>query len=328
MANIEQAVLSLINPTTSQEIQRQAFEFLETAKRDPSFPSFAMSRLLEINADISELNVIFWYLHSLEEILRGTYDLFSDEKRQEFYKFLVSFIDTRQNIFELHFSLLNKFAVLFVRAVEKDFPHKWPNAFEVLMNRYNASDTYAKLFLAVFKVFNEEVVEYSAGKDYIQLAKANYLKDAIRDRVIVGASEIWRQLLTQDNPALVAPTLVVLADYIDWIPIEISLSFLPFMHKYIGNEACQIPAIKCITSLISKGMDPQEKLNMISSLNLVTFLQSFNYSAFDSTLSDTPRCIAELVNCLGIQIIDCKGDSMFQPMLELALKCLDNVMNM
>ena len=74
--------------------------------------------------------------------------------------------------------------------MQTDFPEAWPQAFSILIERVNKSPDHTKLFLSVMKAFSEEFVEELGYLTQEQIRRSNILKDAIKEKVLVSASEI------------------------------------------------------------------------------------------------------------------------------------------
>jgi len=256
-------------------------------------------------------------------MFRKNYSSYDQTSRGAIHRFFVMVIDNKPSLLELHYSILNKFALLYVRAVQNDFPYIWQDAFSILIERAPRRDSYMKLLFTVLKLFNEEFAEELGYLTQEQLRRSNELKDAMRESVLSPAATLWLQTLQSENLQLIAATFQVISPYIDWIPIEITFTFIPFMIKYVSNEQCQIPAINCLESVVAKRMDPKKKLEIIDQIGLIPFLQGINLDSFDM-LSDVPKAVSSLIDTLGSNLIDAEVLGHIQIVLEMALKCLDS----
>lgn len=118
--------------------------------------------------------------------------------------------------------------------------------------------------------------------------------------------------------------LQVMVPYITWIPLELSLNFFSDFVRFLSVPEAQIPALQCIDSLVNKKMDPAKKFEVIKKLNLIEFIQSFNFESFDM-LSDIPKTMASLIDSLGENLLDIEITNEFLIVLECSLKCLNQV---
>lgn len=325
MASIEQAVIVLFDPRQPDHLKKSAMELTELAKQDPLFYKFAIQKIVELTMDPKfGINLYFWYFQALEEQIRKNYSGFALEAKKEMHLFVEMVVESRMDILQVHVGVLNKFAVLYVRIVQEDFPEVWPQAFSLLMMKIKNGPEYVKLFLSVLKTFSEEFTEELGSMTQEQLRKSNSLKDAMRQGVLTQASEIWREILSSQDLALASATLKVMSVYISWIPLEVSLSFFQYFCEYLKHEATQVPSLQCLDSLVNKKMDPVKKLSIIKQLNLIEFIRNFSFEGLDM-LSDVPKTVSVLLDSLGEHLLDCGETPELVVALECGLKCLNNV---
>lgn len=327
MVSFEQAINLLFDPSQPQQIKKNAMEMTEVAKQNPEFYKFAMQNIIELNLESpNSLNLLFWYLQALEEVLNKSYHHFSPPAHTEIQSFLFMVVDSRLDIIQKHYGILNKFSVLYVRVLQVDFPVSWPLAFQILIDRAQRSPSHAKLFLSVMKAFSEEFVEEYGYLTQEQMKKSSELKDAVKEKVLHGASDIWKAILDGDDQSLASGALQVMKNYISWIPLELSLAFFPYFCKYLNLQATQVPALRCIDSIVNKKMDCQKKYEIIQKLNLITFIQNFSFEAFDM-LSDVPKTMASLIDSLAENLLDIDLGNEFFIVFNCVLKCLNTVNN-
>ena len=174
------------------------------------------------------------------------------------------------------------------------------------------------------KTFSEEFVEELGYLTQEQLKRSNILKDAIRENVLSSAAEIWKKVLEDENASLIPMTLQVMRHYIAWIPLGLSLQFFTYFVKFLNNADTQIPALQCIDSIVNKKLEPLKKFEIIQRLNLVGFIQSFSFGSFDM-LSDIPKTMANLIDSLGIYLLDVEASIELKIVLDCSFECLNNV---
>jgi len=319
MSELDQAIVALLDPRSTQEVKNKAFAYTQAVKKDPAFLSFAMEKSLELNLEHPQaLHLVFFYLQSLQELVDRDYDRYSLEQRTQMHQYLELILTPRSKLLQTHASLMNKLAVVYVKVLSYDFPDHWPTAFQRLMEAAT-SDPTKKFFLTVLKVFNEDFVELR--EEHITPV-ANRLKEVLRKQVIASAADLWKGYLTTGSMEIATATLLVLADYIDWIPLETALEFLPFVEKF--RSVAKMPALKCLNSLITKGMDPNKKLELINQLGVIAFLQSLHIERLNLDLTDEPAAAALLVNSVGVQLLKCGDWNQLQAPIEMALLLLNS----
>lgn len=87
--------------------------------------------------------------------------------------------------------MANKFAVIYVNFIARDFPHLWPTAFHDLFNLLSAEGhtpeqrmKALKFVLQVMKTMNQDLVERGETKSVYELDIATRVKDGVRDNSI------------------------------------------------------------------------------------------------------------------------------------------------
>lgn len=319
MSELDQAIVALLDPRSTQEVKNKAFAYTQAVKKDPAFLSFAMEKSLELNLEHPQgLHLVFFYLQSIQELVDRDYDRYSLEQRTQMHQYLELVLTPRAKVMQMHGSLMTKLAVVYVKVLAYDFPDYWPCAFERLMEAAT-SDPTKKFFLTVLKVFNEDFVEL---REEHLTPVANRLKEVLRKQVISSAAGLWKGYLASGSLEIATATLLVLADYIDWIPLETALEFLPYVEKF--RDIAKMPALKCLNSLITKGMDGNRKLELINQLGVVAFLQSLHIERLNFDLTDEPAAAALLVNSVGVQLIKCGAWNQLQTPIEMALLLLNS----
>lgn len=322
MASIEQAINALFDPLQPEHIKKSAMDLIDLAKQDPEFYKFAIQKITELNLEVpNSLYHLFWYIQSLEEIISRNYTLYPQTMHLEIQAFLFMVIESRIDIIQKHYGILNKFSVLYVRVMQVDFPTAWPQAFQLLIDRAQKSIDYANLFLSVLKVFSEEIDDELENPDQQEVKRSSELRDAICDTVLLGTAEIWKTNLEGDNQALAKATLQVIKSFIPWIPLEISISFTPYFIKYLNIETTQISVLQCIDKICNKKIDIKTKFEIIQNLKIIPFIKTFSYESFNM-LSDTPDAMCTLVYSLAENLLDMSLGQEFYATLEDALKIL------
>jgi len=304
-------------------VHSQYLAYTESLKADPNFLFTALNRLLQIEASHANINFGFWLFQAVEQILKTHYEAFRPEQHTQVQECIKLLLNSRIDLLTLHFSFLNKFALVYVKVLQVDFPNAWPNAFDLMLEMASQDEARSRVFLTILKIFHEEVVEYRGSMNQEQAIASTRLKDAFKEVVVPRASQIWAVLLHSKITGIASMTLEVLAAYTEWVPLETALEFLPTIQAYLGVPACQIAALQCIRSLVDKGMNSEKKVALVEKLQVFPFLQSIDFAVLDSALSDVPKTLASLVDVLGGAMLPAKDEQRLQMSLDFALKCLD-----
>lgn len=321
-SELDQALAVLFDPTKIS-LHSQYLAYTESLKNDPNFLFVALNRLLQLEASPAHINFGFWLFQAVEQILSAQYHAFSPEQHSQVQEGLKLILARRIDLLCLHFSFLTKFALIYVRTVQADFPHAWPHAFEALLESAGQDEAHSRVFLTVLKIFHEEIVEDRSSMTNEQAAASTRLKDAFKEVVVPKASQIWAGLLMGKVSNIAAMTLEVLAAYTEWVPLETALEFLPAVQAYLSVSDCQIAALLCIKSLVAKGMESDKKVALVEQLQVFPFLSSIDFSQFDSAISDVPKTLAGLVDAIGNAMLVAKDEPRLQLSVNFALICLD-----
>lgn len=309
MSSLDQALAALLDPSSAQEVKTQAFAYVAAVKLEAGFVSFAMGKSLELDVSTPlNLHLAFFYLQAIEELIDKEYAQYTETQRSQVHQYLTCILSPQCCLLSAH-SLLSKLAVIYVKVISLDFPEVWPLAFNQLLQA--STSATKRFFLMVMKVANEDLLD---AREDIVLPLAKKLKEEMRKRVLAGAAVQWKRYLEEDSVELATMTLMVLADYIDWIPLELALEFTPYIQRF----RC-VASLKCLTSLVQKGMDPSSKLQLLQSLDLLPFLQSLPLENLRFEVSDEPAAVAVLVNAVGMQLMEIGPSDLLFPTVSLAL---------
>jgi len=309
MSSLDQALAALLDPSSAAEVKSQAFAYVAAVKCEPGFVFFAMGRSLELDVSTPlNLHVAFFYLQAIEELIDHEYAQYTETQRSQVHQYLNCILSPQCVLLSVH-SLLSKLAVIYVKVISLDFPEVWPLAFSQLLQA--ATPATKRFFLMVMKVANEDLLD---AREDVVLPLAKKLKEEMRKRVVVDAAAQWKRYLEEDNAELATMTLMVLADYIDWIPLEVALEFTPYIQRFRS-----VASLKCLTSLVQKGMEPCNKLHLLQSLDLLPFLQALHVESLSFEVSDEPAAVAVLVNAVGMQLMEIGTSDLLFPTVSLAL---------
>ncbi|KNC70707.1 hypothetical protein SARC_16763, partial [Sphaeroforma arctica JP610] len=82
----------------------------------------------------------------------------------------------------------------------------------------------------------------------------------------------WAFILVQhqSNVALVTETLTVIGQYISWIDTGLIVNdrFIPLIFQFLSIPDLRIAACHCVGCLVIKGMNPDEKVELVQTLGL------------------------------------------------------------
>uniref|UniRef100_A0A915PVS0 Exportin-T n=1 Tax=Setaria digitata TaxID=48799 RepID=A0A915PVS0_9BILA len=214
--------------------------------------------------------------------------------------------------------LVNKMAQLFALVFAADFPKRWPNFMEeVFFQQMASSPEITVFFLRTLIAIDCEVVDREIRRTKQVMERNMRIKDAMRDNCNCNLALIWTQILAESNDLRTRELcLDVIACYIDWIDLELVVNntTTPFIINCLENEHTCESAVSAINAIVTKGMDAEKKLLLISSL--CTVLHENGSFSLKVVVSNFTK-VADIEKCIRCEIL-------LQGQADIALLCLSN----
>jgi hypothetical protein len=173
----------------------------------------------------------FWLLKSIAELLshEERYQLKSIEHRQAIHKvFIDVLIQCPQCILGTK-HLYAKYALIFALLLKNDFPVRWPDAFDQILQLMevskdlNLQKAYLKFIIQAMITIDEEFVDRHESKLNYLKESSNNIKDGIRAGPIVKITGLFAEILHNFelfDRQLIQETFHVSAQLIDWNTLD------------------------------------------------------------------------------------------------------------
>ncbi|KAG0723542.1 Exportin-T [Chionoecetes opilio] len=168
---------------------------------------------------------------------------------------------------------------------------------------HNAVDLYLRLLLAIdAEVVDREIIHTQAESE-----RNNRIKDTMREHCVLDLTNSWHNILVEyekSHPSLVCQCHDVIGAYICWIDITLIANnrFVCKLVDHLKEPLLREAAADCIHEVVTKGMDPLAKTQLIESF--VTVLDSAGVlKPVDDDDSDFLVKLARLINGIGVQLI-------------------------
>lgn len=190
-------------------------------------------------------------------------------------------------------------------------------------NRDNASGVI--FYLRTINTIHEEIGDQLVPRSRAEQDHANILKDLVRERDAHQIALSWQEVLTQwreGNDTIVELCLKAVGRWVSWIDIGLVVNqqMLDLLFEQLmraqktnlrdGEEAIRDAAVDVFTEIIGKKMKAQDKLEMISFLNLETIVSQLiacpplNEKRFSPQYdTDLAETVARLVNNIVLDIV-------------------------
>ncbi|KAG1441258.1 hypothetical protein G6F56_011565 [Rhizopus delemar] len=168
------------------------------------------------------------------------------------------------------------------------YPTVWPNFFKDMISlakapnggsHEKAADFFVRLCISI----DEEIARLDIPRTRDEVIRNTNIKDTMRLGDVQLLASFWFDLLQEfksTNPNIAQLVLKNIGSYIAWMDISLVVNdqVMNVLYELLGNDNLRIPACECLADVISKGMLPLDKLNMIQMLNIVDILGRLDLS--------------------------------------------------
>ncbi|KAF7730156.1 pre-tRNA nuclear export protein [Apophysomyces ossiformis] len=186
------------------------------------------------------------------------------------------------------------------------YPSSWPTFFKDMMALVQtpagtpSSEKSADFFLRLCITIDEEIARLDIPRNRDEVVRNTNIKDTMRMGDIQILASFWFELLQEfrsANPNIAQLALRNIGAYIAWMDISLVVNdqVMSALYELLGDANLRIAACECLADIISKGMLPLDKLNMIRMLNLTETLGRLDLAKF-------VEHVARLTNVLGIEL--------------------------
>jgi len=303
MENLEAAVQCALSSSTNAEMKAQATQYCEQIKS--SNEGWQLCLNLFIKTPQSTPEVRYFALQVVEETIRSRINILDktqqDLIKQTLWEYTKTTLDSNEKPF-----LKNKLAQTIVQLFKIQYPENWPTFFDDLISLVDQSmnsprsEIIIDFFLRICSTIDEEVVSLLINRSSNELQKNTFIKDTMREGAVIKLVDYWFKILMancQTNPAIANKCLNIIGQYVMWIDIKLIVTdtFMSALYQFMTVEDLRMAATECLCSIISKGMRPLEKLQLIQLLNIPNLLSQLKFDNIDFE-----EQIAKLINLLGV----------------------------
>ena len=170
--------------------------------------------------------------------------------------------------------ILNRVSGILVLLVKRQYPTKWPNAFEQLLNLASLYREAATIFFTLLDYLNEDLLADSSTIDSNHHKRNTLIKDSMREGPIKDIVEFCLQVMNNFSKTdidLVQRSLWTVSGYISWIDINLVLNdrFLDALYQFLLNEVqLEVYTLRIFCAIMRKGMNIESKIEIILRLKL------------------------------------------------------------
>ncbi|XP_065866859.1 exportin-T isoform X2 [Euphorbia lathyris] len=312
MDDIEKAILISFDESGNigSSLKSQAVSYCQQIKETPAICRICIDKLCFCNI----VQVQFWCLQTLHEVIRVNYALLSSEEKNFVRKSvfaLCCFDDSNAaKVLEGPAFIKNKLAQVLVTFIYFEYPLIWSSVFVDFLPYLSKGPIVIDMFCRVLNALDDELISLDYPRTTEDLGVATRVKDAMRQQCIGQIVRAWYDIVSmyrKSDAELCSSVLDSSRRYISWIDIGLIVNdaFMPLLFELVlldGEfEQLRGAAAGCVLAAVSKRMDPQSKLTMLQSLQIS---RVFPLVTGDSDSELTSK-IAALVTGYAVEILEC-----------------------
>lgn len=305
MENLEAAVQCALSSSTNTEMKAQATQYCEQVKNSPDGWQLCLNLFIKNPPSVPEVR--HFALQVVEETIRNRFNTIDktqqDLIKQTLWEWVKTSLDSNEKPF-----IKNKLAQAIVQLFKNQYPENWPTFFDDLFGLVDVSmntprsNVIIDFFLRICSTIDEEVVSLLINRSDNELQKNTFIKDTMREGPVIKLVEYWFKILMdncQTNPSVANKCLNIIGQYVMWIDIKLIVTdtFMTALYQFMNVDDLRMAATECLCSIISKGMRPLEKLQLIQLLNIPNLLGQLKFDNIDFE-----ELIAKLINLLGVEL--------------------------
>ncbi|CAI0419137.1 unnamed protein product [Linum tenue] len=315
MDDLEKAVLISFDETGTVDsaLKSQAVAFCQQIKESPTVARVCIEKLVFCKL----VQVQFWCLQTVQEVISGRYSLLSLEEKDFFRKSVFSLcgfdgIDDENavRLLEGPAFIKNKLAQVLVTLIYFEYPLLWSSVFVDLLPQLSKGAKVIDMFCRVLNALDDELISLDYTRTADETVIANRVKDAMRQQCIGQIVRVWYDIVCMyknTDQELCSGVLDTMRRYISWIDIGLVMNdvFMPLLFELIlvdgSSEQLRGAACSCVLAVVSKRMEPQPKLNILQGIQIG---RVFGLVTGDSD-SELVSKVAALITGFAVEVLDC-----------------------
>ncbi|CAI6335886.1 unnamed protein product [Periconia digitata] len=329
-AQLENAIQIASDPTSNQQLRGQAIEYLNQLRTEGSAWQAALALFIRDppQSEIIRHTSLDFVNNAVQEHrLDGQSQAYIKDTLMGYVRQKYSPGNTSTDTNPIQNKLMQTMTYLFVAL----YPSSWQSFFDDF--RELAGDqatigsvnyTTTLLYIRVLSQVHDEIADVLVARQDDEMKRNTELKDLIRQRDIQKISLSWQEVLAKwrdTDFGLVEMCLRTIGRYVSWIDISlvVNQAMITTFLEMAGQQGISDPespagrvrdaAIDTFSEIVSKKMNPAEKIGLILFLNLADVvgqlinspaLSDQKSSSYDNDLAET---VAKLVNTILFDIV-------------------------
>lgn len=338
MDDIEKAILISFDESGAIDsaLKVQAAAFIRQIKEAPTICRICIEKF----CFAKRVEVQFWCLQCLHEILRVRYSSMAPEEKELIRKsvFLMACDepvyanDTNSSrLSECPAFVKNKLAQVVVTLISFEYPGIWPSVFVDFLPKLSKGAAVIDMFCRVLNVLDDELISLDYPRSGDDVAVAGRIKDAMRVQCVPQIVNAWYSIVLMyknSDPDLCSNVLNSMRKYVSWIDIGLiandAFTQLLFELMLVDGLPDQLRAAASgvVLAMVSKRMDVKSKLALLQNLQISRI---FRLVTADSG-SELVSGVAYLLTGYAAEVLECSKNLRPEDGKELSLKLLNEVL--
>ena len=290
-----------------------AFRIIDQLRLEPERWSYGMKFFFESSEPMARLFGLSLVRDFLMKVSVGTSE--SLQERQYIRETFMSYINQTYQACTEQVFIVNNVANVMALVIKHDFPEAWPSAFEDLLSLGALGSAGVTVAVRVLAELDFEVVMFSESRTPDEIRHNSIVKDAMRPLMGTIVQFLTASAFSVDivGGELSSLCLNTLSELIGWVDITLTVNdqVLPQIygavlncHDCASNESGHAEAAcLCLLEIAKKGMDPVDKVKLLSSVNLIETLARIPFSADSS--DGLEEDMAAVLDVLFLELLGC-----------------------
>ncbi|GMI93678.1 PAUSED [Hibiscus trionum] len=335
MDDVEKAILISFDESGAidSELKSQAVNFCQKIKENPSICSLCIEKLCFCKL----VQVQFWCLQALQEVIRVKYGSMSLEEKNFIRKSIFSMaclecIDDKMcAVLESPAFIKNKLSQVLVTLIYFEYPLIWSSVFVDFLPHLSKGVVVIDMFSRILNALDDELVSMDYPRTPEEVAVAGRVKDAMRNQCVPQIVRAWYDIVSMyrnSDPEICATVLDCMRRYVSWIDIGLIVNdaFIPLLFELILvdglSEQLRAAAAGCVLAVVSKRMDAQAKLSLLKNLQISRVFGLVS----DDNDSELVSGIAALITGYAVEVLECSKRVNSEDAKVVSTELLDEVL--
>mmetsp|Transcript_17919 Transcript_17919/g.29970 ORF Transcript_17919/g.29970 Transcript_17919/m.29970 type:complete len:1075 (-) Transcript_17919:108-3332(-) len=291
----------------------QATQIIDQLRLEPERWSYGMKFFFESSEPMVRIFGLNLVRDFLMKVPVGTSE--SVQERQYIRETFLSYIKQTYEACTEEVYIVNNVANVMALVIKHDFPEVWPIAFDDLLSFGALGSAGVTVAVRVLAELDFEVVMFSESRTPDEIRHNSIVKDAMRPLMGTIVQFLTNSAFSEGivGGQLSALCLNTLSELIGWVDITLTVNdqVLPQIYEAVLNcHDCASDesghaeaACLCLLEIAKKGMDPVDKVKLLSSVDLVETLARIPFSK--DTSNGLEEDLAAVVDVLFLELLGC-----------------------